>query len=127
MKNILTLTFVIAVISATSCASMKKTETHSKEEVMKLNACAMAQNQCETELAVMMHMDSLSDVQMEINSRNLKEKNIKLKQRFFSIYQANEGDLVEFRNLTIKYTKELTVCKKLEEYKSLQDSKDVRK
>ncbi|MDG1902610.1 MAG: hypothetical protein P8I80_10290 [Bacteroidales bacterium] len=122
MKKILALTFVISVI-ATSCASMKKTDTHSKEEVMKLNACAMAQSQCETDLAVMMYMDSLSDVQMGIKSRNLKEENMQLVQRFFKIYQTNEADLLEFRNLTMKYTEKLTVCKKLEEYKSLQESK----
>lgn len=103
MKKILALTFVISVI-ATSCASMKKTDTHSKEEVMKLNACAMAQSQCETDLAVMMYMDSLSDVQMGIKSRNLKEENMQLVQRFFKIYQTNEADLLEFRNLTMKYT-----------------------
>ncbi|MAZ93165.1 MAG: hypothetical protein CMF58_01995 [Lentimicrobiaceae bacterium] len=102
---------------------MKKTDTHSKEEVMKLNACAMAQSQCETDLAVMMYMDSLSDVQMGIKSRNLKEENMQLVQRFFKIYQTNEADLLEFRNLTMKYTEKLTVCKKLEEYKSLQESK----
>ena len=122
MKKILALTFVISVI-ATSCASMKKTDTHSKEEVMKLNACAMAQSQCETDLAVMMYMDSLSDVQMGIKSRNLKDENMQLVQRFFKIYQTNEADLLEFRNLTMKYTEKLTVCKKLEEYKSLQESK----
>ncbi len=122
MKKILALTFVISVI-ATSCASMKKTDTHSKEEVMKLNACAMAQSQCETDLAVMMYMDSLSDIQMGIKSRNLKEENMQLVQRFFKIYQTNEADLLEFRNLTMKYTEKLTVCKKLEEYKSLQESK----
>lgn len=70
-----------------------------------------------------MYMDSLSDVQMGIKSRNLKEENMQLVQRFFKIYQTNEADLLEFRNLTMKYTEKLTVCKKLEEYKSLQESK----
>ena len=123
MRRFTILLSVFALFASVSCGSMKKSGGHSKEERIKMDAYAMAQMNCKSELMRLMAQDSTSDIDLQNKSRMLSEEEINMKRYYFKKYNQNDADIQLFNKTKDKVSSELTTCKKLEEYKILQQVK----
>ena len=120
MKNIILLSFILTALIISSCSSLKKTDVHSKEEVMKMDALAMAEIKCKAEYYTLMAADSVSNITIQNKSKELNETKDELSVIFFRRYYNNTTIKTRFDNLTNTMGEKLTACKKLEEYKIMQ-------
>lgn len=120
MRKFTIILSVFAIFASVSCGSMNKSGGHSKEERIKMDAYAMAQMQCKAELMKLMAQDSTSDIDLQNKSRMLLEEEVNMKRYYFKKYNQNDADIKLFNELKAKVGSELTTCKKLEEYKLLQ-------
>lgn len=117
MKNTIQITIFLLALLISSCAGMKKTDSHSKENQMKIDALAKAQVECEYKLVRRQHLDNKSDARLINEHNKLKEDMTTMRQTFFKRYQDPEEDLVKFEAMVKKSMGELSVCKKLVEQK----------
>ena len=107
-----------------SCAGLKKSDSHSKENIMKVDAYAKAQVECEYELVKLKSLDNPTDVELKNEFTKLTEDVTILRQTFFKRYQDPEEDYVQFQKLVKKATPVLSVCRKVTEYKEAKEKQE---
>ncbi len=117
MNRIVILFSAIALIASTACGTMKKSDSHNKDDRIKMDALAMAQKECKNDLYKMMAKDSVSDINQQNVSRMLGEEVVSMRRYYFNKYNQNDYDIKLFNELKEKLGKDLTVCKDLEAYK----------
>lgn len=123
MKNKIQIAILLMAVALSSCAGMKKSTGHSKEEVMKVDASAQAQVECKHDYIRLQHLDNTSDIKLKNEYTKLQEDQRTIKQTFFKKYQESEEDLVKFQSLVKKYKSDLSICQKLTEYQEAQAEK----
>lgn len=124
MKNGLLYILIIFGIFVTSCGSLKKSDTYNKEQIMKADAYAIAYVECKTELTKLMLADNPDDALLKNELAQLNEDFTTLKQNFFRKYKQNEGDIKELNTMKEKSADDLSICKKLTEYKELKEEQE---
>lgn len=85
-----------------------------------MDAMAMAEIKCKSEYYTLMAADSALDINLQNKSKELNETKDELSVMFFRKYYNNTTVKTQFDNLTNTMGEKLTVCKKLEEYKIMQ-------
>ncbi len=122
MKNIILILISFVTITVVSCSTFKKTDVHSKEEIMKMDAYAFSELKCKAEYLKLMSADSAHDINLQNKSRVVAEDKDEMAVYVFHKYYTNHDLKVQFESLTEKLGETLTVCKKLEEYIILQEA-----
>jgi hypothetical protein len=89
---------------------------------MKLDAAALAEVECKYEYLSLMSADSVSDIQLKNKSKDAKDIKDEMSVNFFHKYYKEKEVREEFKDMVRSFNGELTVCKKLEEYKILQQT-----
>jgi citrate synthase len=123
MKNTYQLIILAIAIFVTSCGSLNK--GHGKKEQMKVDAYAMANSECEYELAKFLFLNSSPKTQAKLKGER-NEKKVEqtiLQQKFFKKYREPQEDHEEFRKMLLSVSSELTTCKKLETIKEEEEEK----
>ncbi len=118
MKKLIPAITIILIVIITSCGTLKKNSGHSKEAIMKADAYALSEASCKYRLTKMMHLDSISDVQLKNAQNDLHQSLLKLKRKFHEKYKEPQSDYIQFQKFGKTAIRELSTCKKLQEYEA---------
>ncbi len=120
MKKSYQFILLVLVVLTVSCGSLN--EGHSKKEQMKMDAYALANVQCEYEIAKFVYDTSAMKAPLKADRVNKKNDMAVLQRKFFNRYRENEGDYEVFRKMLESAALELSTCRKLEALKEEQEA-----
>ncbi len=114
MKNQYLIIIVLFSFMLASCSMLNKNDKgHSKEEIMKADAYAMANTTCEYQLLQLKYKENKADLKLKAELENKREEVTTLTSRFFDRYHEPKEVNQKFNNLIISLTPELSTCKKI--------------
>ncbi len=117
MKNIQLLILIVIGLSFASCGVLKNGNKVTSEERIQVDAYAKAYIECEYKFVRLQYKENPNDRLLKESAIQLKDNVIAFRQEIFRKYGDVGNSRIKFNELVEASTKDITMCKQLEELK----------